>query len=96
MKESQLGDLKKNIELQQAETAKAESKLKTSLEDIEKLKANFDAERSTWETDKVALLKRAEEAEKQLKPVTDELAGLKQHISQMTAAIFGKSKLALN
>ena len=43
MKESHLGDLNKNIELQQAETSKAESKLKTSLEEIEKIKAGFDA-----------------------------------------------------
>ena len=84
------------MELQQAETIKAESKLKSSLEDIEKLKANFDADRTAWETDKVALLKRAEEAEKQLKSVTDELACLKQHISQMTAAIFGKQDLSIN
>ena len=70
-KESQLGDLKKNVELQQAETIKVESEQKSSLEDIEKLKANFDAKRTTWETDKATLLKRAEEDEKQLKPVTN-------------------------
>ena len=66
------------------------------MEDIEKLKGNFDAEINTWETDKAALLKRVEEAEKQLKPVTYELAGLKQHIYRMTAAIFGKLDLVLN
>ena len=46
MKESQLSDLK-NIELQQAKTAKAESWLKTSLEEFEKVKASFDTERTT-------------------------------------------------
>jgi hypothetical protein len=95
MKESQLGDLKKNIELQQAETSKAESKLKTSLEEIEKIKAGFDAERTAWETDKAALQRKAEDAEAKLKPVTEELAGLKQHISQMSAAIFGKIPMHL-
>src|SRR3989337_2182861 len=34
--------------------------------------------------------RRAEDADAQLKPVTEELSGLKQHISQMSAAIFGK------
>ena len=92
MKESQLGDLKKNIELQQIETYKAESKLKSSLEDIKKIKAGFDAERTAWETHKAALLKRTEEAKKQLKLVTHELAGLKQHIPHITATIFGKLK----
>jgi hypothetical protein len=94
-KESQLGDLKKNIELQQAEMSKAESKLKTSLEEVEKIKANFDAERIAWETDKAALQKRAEDAEAELMPVTEELAGLKEHICQMLAAIFGKTHIQL-
>ena len=57
---------------------------------IEKIKAGFDAERATWEYEKTALVKRDEEAEAHLKTVTDELAGLKQHITHMTAAIFGK------
>ena len=92
MKESQVGDLRRSLKLQQTETSKAKSDLKASLEEIEKLKAGFDAERATWESDKAALVKRAEEAEAQLKPVTDELAGLKQHITLMTSAIFGKFK----
>lgn len=41
-------------------------------------------------------MKRAEEAEAQLKPVADELAGLKQHITHMTAAIFGKTHMHFN
>ena len=54
------------------------------------MKAWFDAERATWESDKVSLAKRAEEAESQLKPVTGELTGLKEHITHMAAAISGK------
>lgn len=49
MKESQVGDLRKNIKLQQAETSKAKLELKTSLEEVKKLKASFDAERAAWE-----------------------------------------------
>jgi chromosome segregation ATPase len=88
--ESNITDLKKSLETQQSERAKAELSLKSPLENIEKIKANFDVERATWETEKATLLKREEDAEAQLKPVTEELSGLKQHISQMTAAIFGK------
>jgi hypothetical protein len=95
MKESQVGDLKKNIKLQQAETSKAKLELKTSFEEIDKLKAGFDADRAAWETDKATLAKRTEEAEAALKPVTEELFGLKQHIIQMTSAIFGKTHTQL-
>ena len=52
-----MGDLKKNLKTQQAETSKAKLELTTYLEEIEKLKATFDAKRAGWETDKVALAK---------------------------------------
>jgi predicted nucleic acid-binding Zn-ribbon protein len=90
MKESQVVDLRQNIQTQQSETSKAKSELKTALEDIEKLKKDFSAERTSWETEKAALLKRAEDAEAALKPVTEELSGLKHQINSMTSAIFGK------
>ena len=89
-KESQVKDLKANIQTQQSETSKAKSELKTALENIEQLKQNFSVDRTGWETEKAALLKRAEDAEAALKPVTDELSGLKHQINSMTAAIFGK------
>jgi chromosome segregation ATPase len=60
------------------------------LENFEKLRKDFSAERNGWETEKAALQKRAEDAEAALKPVTDELSGLKHQINSMTAAIFGK------
>ena len=66
MKESQLSDLNKNIELRQAKTSKAESNLKTSLEEIEKIKAGFDAERTSWETKKAALQRKADDDEAKL------------------------------
>ena len=60
------GRLKKNLESEQAERAKDESCLKSSLEYFEKVKANFDAERSALESEKATLLKRAEDAENNL------------------------------
>ena len=89
-KDSQLNDLKANIKTQQSETSKAKSELKTALENIEQLKQNFNTDKNGWETKKEALLKRAEEVEAALKPVTDELSGLKQQINKMSLAIFSK------
>lgn len=43
------------------------------------------------EEEKAALVKCAEDAEGRLKPVSEELTGLKLHINHMTHAIFGKS-----
>ena len=62
----------------------------TALADMEKLKKDFKADQAGWETEKTALLKRAEDAEAALKPVAEELAGLKHQVNAMTAAIFGK------
>ena len=44
--ESNITELKKSLETQQSEHAKAELSLKSSLEDIEKIKAKFDEERA--------------------------------------------------
>ena len=60
---------------------------------MEKLKKDFKADRTNWEAEKTTLLKRAEEAEAALKPVADELSGLKHQINTMTTAIFGKLPL---
>ena len=57
---------------------------------IEKLKESFNKDRADWETKKIGLTKRAEDAEAALKPVVDELAGLKRQINTMTSTIFGK------
>ena len=89
-KDSQVNDLKANIKTQQSETSKAKSELKTALEDIEQLKQNFGADKIGWETERAALLKRAEDAEAALKPVTDEFSGLRHQINNMTSVIFGK------
>ena len=75
-KDSQLNDLKANIKTQQSETSKAKSELKAALENIERLKQNLNTDKDGWEIEKMALLKRVEEVEAALKPVTDELSGL--------------------
>ena len=57
---------------------------------MEQLKDGFKGERADWEAEKATLLKRAEDAEAALKPVAEELTGLKRQINAMTSAIFGK------
>ena len=57
---------------------------------MEKLKESFNKERAEWETEKSALRKRVEDAEPTLKPVVDELTGVKRQIDAMTSAMFGK------
>ena len=89
-KESQTADLQENIKSQQAETSKAKDELTSALAAMEKLKESFNKERGDWNTEKSALQKRAEDAEAALKPVVDELIGVKRQVHAMTAAMFGK------
>jgi hypothetical protein len=88
--ESNLTGLKKEFGVEQTLRIKAESGLQYSIEEPKKVKAAFETERATFETKKAALIKRAEDAEGQLKAVTKELDWLKCHITQMTQATFGK------
>lgn len=60
---------------------------------MEQLKDGFKSERVDWETERATLLKRVEDAETALKPVAEELIGLKRKINAMTSAIFGKYSL---
>ena len=89
-KESQIADLQENIKSQQAETSKAKEELTGALTAMEQLKDGFKGKRVAWEAGRATLLKRAEDAEAALKPVTEELTGLKRQINAMTSAIFGK------
>ena len=57
---------------------------------MKKLKEGFNKELADWETEKAALIKRAENTEAALKPVVDELTGVKRQVHAMTAAVFGK------
>ena len=77
--------------MQEMETRKANAKFVSSIAAQEKLKTEFDAERKAWAEEKAALVTRAEQAEKTLSEKTAELSGLKRKVSQMVAAIFGKS-----
>ena len=89
-KDSQITDLQENIKSQQAETSKAKDDLKGALTAMEQLKDSFKGERADWEAEKANLLKLAEDAEAALKPVAEELTGLKRKINAITSAIFGK------
>ena len=82
--------MKSRLEFQEAEVEKANSKFEFSVSEQEKLKKDFEAEKRAWADEKTALISRAEKAETALEEVTGELSGLKRHISQMVAAIFGK------
>ena len=90
---SQIADLQENLKSQQAETTKAKDELKTALTTMEQLKEWFKSERANWDTEKAGLLKQAEDAESALKPVAEELNGLKHQVNAMTSAIFGKCLL---
>ena len=87
---SQLTDVKTRLAGQEAEIKSADSKLQVSLSEMEKLKAGFTAEKKTWAEEKTLLTQRAENAEAALEEVTTELTGLKNRVSQMVSAIFGK------
>ena len=87
---SQIADLQENLKSQQAETTKAKDELKTALTTMEQLKEWFKSERANWDTEKGTLLKRVEDAESALKPVAEELSGLKCQVNAMTSAVFGK------
>ena len=84
-------NLKSRLEFQESELEKANSKFEFSVSEQEKLKKDFEAEKRAWADEKTALVSWAEKAEAALVEVTSELSGLKRHISQMVAAIFGKS-----
>ena len=75
---------------QQEEAAKAKEELTQALAIMEKLKETFTKDRANWKSEKSGLTKRAEDAEAALKPIVDELAGLKRQINAMTSSIFGK------
>ena len=89
--EADISDLKNRLRTQETETRKANAKFESSIAAQEKLKKNFEAESKTWAEEKANLASRAEQAEKALSERTAELSGLKRHVSQMVAAIFGKS-----
>ena len=87
---TQIADLQESIKSHQEESSKAKDELRAALTSIERLKEEFKTERANWDTEKGTLLKRAEDAESALKPVAEELSGLKRQVNAMTSAVFGK------
>ena len=79
-----------NFAVQQAARAEADKKWRVAMAELEKTHAELVAYQKTAEAEKAVLTKRADDAEGRLKVVSDELQSLKQHISRMTSAIFGK------
>ena len=90
IKEDRITDLQEILKTQQAETDKAREELTSALSITEQLKEDFQKEQTDWAIEKVALIKRAENAEAALKQVVDELTAIKRRVHSMTAAIFGK------
>ena len=88
---SQLTDAKTRLADQEAEIKTADSKLQLSLSETEKLKTSLTTKKKSWAEEKTLLIQRAETAEAALEEVTTELTGLKNRVSQMVSAIFGKS-----
>lgn len=68
----------------------AESSFSKSQQSLLIAEDNLQNMKAAFKEEKAALLKRAEEAEAKLEPVTEELSALKRHITNMTVAIFGK------
>ena len=87
---SEATELRNSLAFHETASTKAKEELVLALTNMEKLKKDFEAERSTWEVQRDALEKRAKDAEAALNPVTQELSGLKQQIENMTSAIFGE------
>ena len=92
-KDSQTADLQENIKSQQAEASKAKEELTNAIAGMETLKETFNKERVDWETEKAGLTKKAEDAKATLKPVDEELTGLKRQINAITSVVFGEYPL---
>ena len=79
-----------NLASQQTARSEADQKWRVAVTELEKTRAELAAYQKTVEAEKAILTKRADDADSRLKVVSDELQSLKQHISRMTSAIFGK------
>ena len=75
---------------QQVARAAADDKWRVAIAELEKVRAEFTAYQKMAESEKTLLTKRADDADSRLETVSDELQTLKNHISRMTSAIFGK------
>ena len=80
----------------QVARAVAEDKWRVAVKELEKTRAELAAYQKTAEAEKTTLMKRADDAENRLNTVSGELKTLKNHISRMTSAIFGKDLITLS
>ena len=92
---SQLTDAKTRLTDQEVEIKTADSKLQLSLSETEKLKTSLTAKKKSQAEENTLLIQRAETAEAALEQVTTELTSLKNRVSQMVSAIFGKSSVLI-
>ena len=92
---SQLTDAKTRLADQEAEIKSADSKLQLSLAETEKMKTSLTAKKKSWAEENTMLTQRAEKAEAALEEVTTELTRLKNRVSQMVSAIFGKPSVLI-
>ena len=70
--ETQLSEAMTQLEAQETETKKAESKFQFSVSEAEKLNTGFTADKEAWAKEKTALIQCAEKAEAALEEVTTE------------------------
>lgn len=89
--EAQATGLQKQAKLEKKLREKAEASSSSVRKAMLIAEERLENMKTAFEGKKEALLKHVEEAEGQLKPVTEELNTLKHHITNMTVAIFGKS-----
>ena len=80
---------------QEAEIKSTDSKLQLSLREMEKLKTSLTAKKKSWAEEKTLPTQRAEKAEAALEEVTTKLTRLKNRVSQMVSAIFGKPSVLI-
>ena len=59
------------------------------------MKTSLSAKKKSWAEEKTPLTQHAEKAEAALEEVTMELTGLKNLVSQMVSAIFGKPSVLI-
>ena len=83
-RDARTADLQENMKSQQGEAVKAKEELTKAMTAIEKLKESFNNVKRLFQPEKSGLTKRAEDAEAALKPIVDELAGLKRQINATT------------
>ena len=77
-KETRNIDLQNNVKSQQEEATKTKEELTKALAAMEKLIESFNKDCAEWEIEKSDLIKSAKDAKAALKPVVEELAGLKR------------------